>query len=150
MRMLLAVNPFDHWQLFQEGLADFLKTSDALVDGKRVPRAVVERAFREGLKDGSYRMGLFFEGGELLGFNVLSGYPAGKWLEGHLLYLKPEHRGKGMGLKTNGAVLRFAAEMHFRGLRFLSTQRAWREFDAALHLTQADGTPVYAYSKEAR
>lgn len=151
MKMLLALNPFDHWLLFEAGLAEFLATTDALVDGKRVPRREVERAFRGGLADGTYQMGLFFENvdAEPLGFNVLSRAADG-WLEGHLLYLKPEYRGSGRGRETNTAVLRLAVERGFKGFRFLSTRPAWKDFDVAPHLTQADGTPVYTYSKEVR
>lgn len=148
MRMLLAVNPFDHWPLFQEGLADFLKTSDALVDGERVSRRDAEEAFRDGLRTGRFQLGLFFDGAELVGFNVVSA--GAGWLEGHMLYIRPGARGRGLGSATNAAVLRLARERGLRGFRFLSTREGWHGLDAAPYLTQADGTPVYAYSKEVR
>jgi GNAT superfamily N-acetyltransferase len=145
--MLLAVNPFDHWPMFLDGLRGLLASSDGKVHGAQMPLRQAEAAYRAGLAQGRFQMGLFFDdGGELLGFNILS--KADGWLEGGLLYIRPERRGKGLGRATNAPVLELARAKGLRGLRFLSTRDLWTGFDRVPHLIQADGTPVYAFSKE--
>lgn len=70
-----------------------------------------------------------------------------------LLYLKPEHRGRGLARVYHEESFRMAKRAGLRGVQAISTlPRLGREsnlFSKELHLTQADGTPVWRCWREA-
>lgn len=71
------------------------------------------------------------------------------WLCGHLLYLKPEHRGQGLIRRAYfPAVIELARGLGATGFRFLSTLPAWRSvtiLHSELYLKQKNGPDVIAF-----
>ena len=71
-----------------------------------------------------------------------------RWLLGHMVFLKPEHRGKGLMPAYLAAVVGLARQRGLVGHRFLSTRPAWKGcklFSRELYLQQKGGPDVYAF-----
>ena len=71
------------------------------------------------------------------------------WVSGHLLWIKPEHRGRDLARRAYfPAVLDLALERGAKGFRFLSTLDRWKGckiFNQELYLRQSGGPDVWAY-----
>lgn len=88
----------------------------------------------------------------ILGFAIVS-TDAKAWLLGHLVYFKPEYRGKGLMPAYLEAVVDLARSRGLVGHRFLSTRPAWKGcklFSSELYMKQKGGPDVYAYWKVVR
>lgn len=76
------------------------------------------------------------------------------WWNGFLLYLKPEHRGRGFARAYHEESFRMAERAGLRGVQVISAlPRLGREsnlFSKELHLVQGDGAPVWRYWRESR
>lgn len=72
-------------------------------------------------------------------------------MSGHLLWIKPEHRGRDLARRAYfPAVLRYARKAGATGFRFLSTLECWKGcklFSSELYLKQEGGPDVIAYWK---
>lgn len=178
LRLGYALNAFDHRDLFLWGFREWSRGLDARISGKRLPDARLLGLFTTGFRTGALRMllmehlgneggvshggpeGILKEHSPLLsrasiaqpvGFDVLSLQDG--FLQGHLLFLAPEHRGRGLCGAYFDAVTRLARESGHRGFCFLSTLPKWRRneypFSRRLHMRQADGTEVRRYWREA-
>lgn len=83
-----------------------------------------------------------------IGFDIVSLRDG--WLEGHLLYVRPEHRG-GVWPAYVKAVTQLCRDEDLRGFHFCSTLPMWRTkalaagFQVGWTLTQMDGTEVVEY-----
>ncbi len=75
------------------------------------------------------------------------------FLQGHLLFLEPEHRGRGLCGVYFDAVTELARVSGCKGFQFLSTLPKWGKgeypFERRLHMRQGDGTEVWRYWREA-
>lgn len=76
------------------------------------------------------------------------------WLQGHLLYVKPEHRGRDLAHRAYfPAVLDLCCATGAKGFRFLSTLERWKRssiFHYEQYLRQKGGPVVHAYWKAVR
>lgn len=77
-----------------------------------------------------------------------------QWLNGQLLYLKPEHRGQGLIRRLYfPAALGLARASGLKGFRFLSTLERWKSV-TFLHqerfMQQETGPEVWAFWKGAQ
>lgn len=75
-------------------------------------------------------------------------------MQGHLLWVKPEHRGRDLARRAYfPAVLRYALETGAKGFRFLSTLEQWKAcklFNSEKYLQQEGGLDVNAYWRAVR
>lgn len=75
------------------------------------------------------------------------------YLSGALLYLRPEHRGRGLCGAYFDAALELARREGLLGFRFLSTLPKWSKdrysFERRFHVEQSDGTVVWNYRRAA-
>lgn len=74
-------------------------------------------------------------------------------LQGHVLWLRPEYRGRGLVRRYFEAALDLCRERGLEGMYFLSTLDRWRRdphgFRMGWSMKQAGGPPVQLYWKEA-
>lgn len=86
----------------------------------------------------------------IFGFDVVT--IGDEWIEGHLLWIRPELRQRGLAGLYFEAVVDLARSLGLKGFRFLSTLPYWRS-STLLHqetyLVQENGVTVTEYWKEA-
>jgi GNAT superfamily N-acetyltransferase len=87
----------------------------------------------------------------ILGFDVISVHRS--YLQGHLLYLLPEHRGQGVVPAYFDAVTRHAGRLGLDGFFFASTLDRWRRnhegFTIGWKFRQHNGPEVTSYWRSA-
>lgn len=191
MLLQVAANPFDFWPLIEQGLVEWSRTSDALIDGAPLPGA--PDLLRAGLGSGVFDLflgeaqevgdeavdrpihGSFFVKGDGKGVEIDVGVPVqllqqrrGQraahlfdivsvfhgYLQGHLLWVTPEYRGRGLVGGYFDAALDVARRHGLKGFMFLSTLPFWEwrapryGFTARFRIIQDDGPDAIAWFRE--